>query len=130
MTSGYLSIPVIRKTKLFKLQAHFFYIIPGPDIRMYSVLYSCVFGRKAKRVPSHGMQDVISVHLFKPCHHVSYRVISYMPHMELSRRIREHLEAVIFFLGLIFFGVEAVVFLPIFLPFLFYLFETVSFIHF
>ena len=96
---------------------------------MDAVLYGSVLSGKSKGIESHGMKDVIAVHLLESGHHVSDGIVPDVTHVEFSRRIREHLEAIEFFAFGIVGGLKDFFFFPDLLPFLFYFCEFVTFFH-
>src|SRR3989338_3621374 len=71
-------------------------IIHCPSDRVNSMFYGCIFCGEPECVPSHRMEDIISLHLFKSCKDIANCIIPHMPHVNLSRWIWKHLKEVIF----------------------------------
>ncbi len=69
-----------------------------------------VFSRKAKRVPAHGVKDIIALHGLKPGYHIPDGVVPHMAHMQVARRVGEHFQAVV--LGLFYIVIHLVEILP------------------
>ena len=57
---------------------------------------SRVLGRKAERVPAHGMKHVEALHTAIARNDVADGVVADMTHVDVARRVREHLEDVLF----------------------------------
>ena len=76
-----------------------------------------IFGRKTKGIPAHRMKHVITVHYFKTRHYIADGIIADMPHMQISRRIRKHFQAIIFRFRRILAHPINSFFFPIILPF-------------
>ena len=60
-----------------------------------------VFGGQAEGVPSHGMHDVESLHTLETRHYVADGVVTYMAHVQVSRRIGKHFQHIVFFFVLV-----------------------------
>ena len=86
-----------------------------------------VLSRQAERVPTHGMQHVEAAHLGVAGDDVADRVIAHMPHVDVARRVREHLEHVLLGLGVIFRDLVQVGIFPNLLPTRFDLVRVVLF---
>ena len=86
-----------------------------------------VLSRQAERVPTHGMQHVEAAHLGVAGDDVADRVIAHMPHVDVARRVREHLEHVLLGLGMIFRDLVQVGIFPSLLPTRFDLVRVVLF---
>ena len=115
--AGQLPIPVKASTQLAELLLHpadlFLNIDPGVN----AGLDRCVLGGKAKAVPPHGRQDVVTLHLLVAGDQVDVGVVADMPDMELTRGVRIHRDVVELWLVRIFGDVEDTLGLPSILPF-------------
>ena len=116
----YFTIPVISKTKSFKLTGHVSDVFQSPVFRSNTVFNCSVFCGHTKRVPAHGMQHVKAFHGTETRKHVADGVVTNVTHVQITGRIREHFQ----YIGLRFIFVHfyfvGFVFFPIFLPFFFY----------
>ena len=101
----------------------------------HAVGHGGVFGGHAKRIPTHGHEDVVAAHAKVSHHDVVDRVIAHMAHVQLARRVGQHRAGVEFFLLAAlcigcaldrFVGVGAA---PVFLGRLFDLGRAVFFLH-
>ena len=77
-------------------------IRPGGSLRV--VLDSGVLGRQAKGVKADGVQHVVTAHAGLTGHGIADGIVARVAHMQVARRIREHLEHVL--LGLAVVGVD------------------------
>ena len=119
-TGRYFSIPVITEPHPLELYPHGVDVLVCPLRGGYPVFDGGILRGHAEGIPSDGMQHVISAHLLIPCHHVADGIVSHMPHMDPSGRIRKHLQKIIFFLRGVFSHLEGFFILPVFLPLFFY----------
>ena len=91
-----LAAPVQREAHGLELGLHRFDVGVGPVARIDVVVAGGVFRRQAEGVPSHRMQHVAAHGATEARHHVAHRIVAHVPHMDAARRIREHLQHVIF----------------------------------
>ena len=77
-------------------------IRPGGSLRV--VLDGGVLGRQAKGVKADGVQHVVAAHAGLTGHGIADGIVACVAHMQVARRIREHLEHVL--LGLAVVGVD------------------------
>ena len=77
-------------------------IRPGGSLRV--VLDSGVLGRKAKGIKADGVQHIVAAHAGLTGHGIADGVVARVAHVQVARRIREHLEHVL--LGLAGVGVD------------------------
>ena len=77
-------------------------IRPGGSLRV--VLDGGVLGRQAKGVKSDGVQHVVAAHAGLTGHGIADGIVASVAHVQVARRIREHLEHVL--LGLAVVGVD------------------------
>ncbi len=116
-----LSVPIIAYAHGFKLSGHVLYIGESPFFRSDAVLDCRILRREAERIVTHGVQHIVAVHGLEPCHNIAYGIVAHMTHVQIARRIGEHLKRIVFRLGAVLGHFESAVLLPFFLPFLFYL---------
>ena len=93
---GKLAAPVNRKAQGFHLRAHVGDVVIGPGFGVAADGHGRVFGRHAKGIPTHRMQNVMPCRHFVAGDHVPHRVVAHMAHMDATRRIGEHLEHIVF----------------------------------
>src|SRR3989304_1103726 len=93
---GNLPFPVITQAKPLKFFSHVIYIFTRPLGGMYLVLDCRVFRGKPEGIPSHGMQDFLTLHHKESRKGIPYRVVPYVSHVYLAGRIGEHLKDVVF----------------------------------
>ena len=91
-----LARPVDRQAHRLQLGAHRRDIGVGPLRRGGVVLRGGVLGGQAEGVPSHRVKHVEAARAPIARHHVAHRVVAHMAHVYAPRRIREHLEDVVF----------------------------------
>src|SRR3989339_430556 len=95
--SSNLTTPVITDTDFFQLLFHNFNIFISPFFRVNIIFYSRVFRRKPESVPTHRMQDVVTLHFLISGNHISYDIVFTMSHMKTAAgRGREHHKNIIF----------------------------------
>ena len=111
------TIPVISQAQSFQLTSHVSNIFKSPVFRSNAMFDSCVFCRHTKRVPAHGMQYVKTFHGAETGKHVTNRIVTYVTHVQITGRIREHFQYIRLGFVFIHFYFEGFVFVPIFLPF-------------
>src|SRR3989338_5777283 len=97
-----------------------------PYIRLGFVFYGRVLRRLAKGVKTHRMQDIVTLHPFIAAVGIADSVIAHMAHMDFSRRIRKHLQEIIFLTLGIRTDVKNFMLPPIFLPLFFNFSKMVS----
>ena len=91
-----LARPVIGQTQRLQLGAHGRDVLISPVGGMDLVGDGGVFRRQAEGVPAHGMQHVEAARPLVAGDHVADRVVAGVADMEASRRVREHLQHVVF----------------------------------
>ena len=89
------AVPVIGETHALEALLLGLDIAVGPLGRMALALDCGVFRRQAECVPAHGMQHVVAAHAVVARQHVADAVIARVAHMDVARRIGEHLEHVL-----------------------------------
>ena len=101
-----LARPVEREPHRLQLRPHRRDIGVGPFCGTGVVLHRGVFGRQSERVPAHRVEDVEPARAPIARHHVAHGVVAHMAHVDAPRRIREHLEDVIFWPRIVVIGLE------------------------
>lgn len=86
------AIPVIGKAHALEASLLRFDVGIRPLSGMGIVLDSGVFCRQAKRIPAHWMQHVVTAHSVITSRYVADGVIANVAHVNVTRRVREHLE--------------------------------------
>ena len=113
------SVPIISQAHRFLLRNHIFYVGKSPIAGFDSVSNRRIFRRHPESVKTHRVKDVKARHRTITRNNIADRIISDVPHVQISRRIGEHFERVIFRASLIDFSFVIVGRVPNFLPFLF-----------
>ncbi len=115
--------PVIRKAETLQLFAHLTDIGVCPLCRRKLALNRSIFRRQTKSIPANGMQHIETLHFFEARNSITQTVITYMSHMQITRRIGKHFQTVVMWplLMSIFSSFINTGVLPYCLPFLFYL---------
>ena len=90
-------VPVIGKPEGIDLLLEMGDVLSGEFLGVDVVLDRELLGGQAKRVPAHGVEDVISLHALHAADDVRRGVSFRMPDVEpLTRGVREHVHAVVF----------------------------------
>ena len=112
VTGRELARPVITKAQALQLAAHVIDIGAGPTRRWHIVLNCGVFRRQAKRIPAHGLKDILTEHTLVASDDVPYRVVADMPHVQPATGIGKHAQAIEFFARRVFVHGECLGLLP------------------
>ena len=102
VTCYYRAIPVVRKAHALKACFLCFDVSISPSSRVTIVLDCRIFGRQSKSIPTHRMKYIISTHGVITCRNVTKRIVTNMAHVNIARRIREHLKYIALWLRLVF----------------------------
>ena len=129
LASGNFPVPVVAEAQALQLTVHFRNVAVRPNCRMNIILNSRVFCRQSEGVPSHRMQNIVSLQSLETCNYVSDGVVPHMSHVQLTGRIRKHFQNVILLFVVILHGLERIFFFPYVLPLLFNFCEIVLFLH-
>ena len=116
ITRRELAGPVVRDPHLLELCAHVVDVLVGPDRGVHAVLDGGVLGGKAEGVPAHRMEHVEPAHPFVAGEQIADRVHAHVAHVDATRRVREHFQAVELRAGRIFGNLELLPLLPDPLP--------------
>ena len=129
----HFAIPIVAEAEFLKLTAEVVGISLGSNARMLAGLDGVLLGRESEGIPTHGVENVEAIHALVATDNVSGGVALGVPYVQtLTRRIREHVQDVVFRLGRIeaFLAgtgsAEGFVFSPMGLPFGFELVERVG----
>ena len=90
-----LAVPIVGKAELLLLLLHVLDVAVRPVGRLDTVLDGSILRRHAEGVKAHRMQDVEALHGLIARHDIADGVVAHMAHMQIARRIREHLECII-----------------------------------
>ena len=113
LAGRYLARPVIRETHTLQLSAHMVDVLIGPLCGRDRSLDRRVLGRQPERIPAHGLQDIAPQHPLIATHHIADRVVTDMSHVQLTRGIRQHGQAVELFPRRVFSNLEALLLFPV-----------------
>ncbi len=114
---GEFAPPVVRVAQAAQLAAHVVDVGKGPLGGMRAVLDGGVFRRQPEGVPAHGVQHVEALHALEAGHHVADGIVAHVPHVDVARRVGEHLQHVVLGLVGVVVAVEGAAFFPDALPF-------------
>ena len=101
-TGGNLAAPVIGVAHALELRPHVINILVGPLCGRDPALDSGIFGRHAKGIPAHRLQNMLTLHTLVAGNNVADRKYPNVPHVQLAAGVRKHRQAVKFFLVRIF----------------------------
>ena len=110
------TVPVKREAQRLHLLNHVVDVVIGPSLRMPANRHRCVFRRHTKSIKAHGVKYIMPRRNFITRDHIAHRVVAHMAHMQLTRRIREHLKHIVLRLALLALGAEDSGLLPCVLP--------------
>ena len=110
-------VPVVREAKALDLAAEIVAVLLGGNGRVRTGLNGVLFCGEAESVPTHRVEHVETAAALVAADDVGGGVTFGVAHMEASAtRVREHVQAVILGLGLIFARLESLMFFPVGLP--------------
>ena len=95
IAGGQLAVPVVGEAEPAQLRPHARDVVLGPARRMAPVLDGRILRREAERVPPDRMEHPEARHPALARDHVADRVVAHVPHVDVPRRVREHLEHVV-----------------------------------
>ncbi len=96
VAGGELARPVQRQAQQFQLVAHLGDIVVGPALGVDAAFHGRVLGRHAEGVPAHRVQNIIALGALGPRHHIAHHIVAGVAHVDVARRIGEHLEHIVF----------------------------------
>ena len=94
VAGGDLAAPGVAEAEPLELALHRGDVGPGPLLRVDPLLDRGVLGRQAERVPPDRVQHVHPAHGLAARDHVGDAVVADVPHVDVARRVGQHLEAV------------------------------------
>ena len=118
LAGGELALPGIADAQALELPFHVRDVGERRRLGMNAALDGGVLGRQAERVPAERMQHVVAAQPLRARHDVADDVVADVPDMRVTRRVREHLEAVVLRARRIFSDLERARARPAVLPFL------------
>ena len=124
-----LARPVDGVAHRAQLLAHVFDVGIRPLRRRGVVLDCRVLGGQAERIPTHRLQDILAEHALIAADHIADGVVAHMAHMQRSRWVWEHRQAIEFRLRGIFLRHERLVVVPELLRGGFHRLEFVGCVH-
>ena len=86
-----------------------------------------ILSRHTESIPTHGMKHIPPEHTLITGHNIANRIVADMTHMDFSRRIREHLQKVVFLSAAA--GGKGLILKPLSLPFFFDYMRVIFSIH-
>ena len=120
LTGGNFAVPIIGQSQFLLLTGHVGDIFHRPFSRVDTMFDRGILSRHTKRIPAHRMQHVKTVHTAEAGNYVADGIIAYVSHMQVARRIREHVQHIRLGFACINISFKGLVIFPIFLPFAFY----------
>ena len=94
VAGGDLAAPGVAEAQPLQLGLHAGDVLAGPGLRVQALLDGGVLGRQPQRVPADGVHDVEAAHALVARHHVRDGVVAHVPHVDVARRVGQHLEAI------------------------------------
>ena len=110
------SAPIVREAHALDLSGDGSHVAFGDIVRVAAFRNRSVLGWHAKGIEAHGVEDVKAHQSLESSHCVADRIVSNVPHMHFSRRIRVHFETVEFGAVTVNVGMEEPGVVPLFLP--------------
>ena len=93
-----LVVPIVHCADAFELRFHGGDVLESAFFGVDTRLYRIVFGRQTERVKAHGLKHFVTLHTFESGKRVGRAVVVPVSRVKFrARRVREHLEAVVFF---------------------------------
>ena len=96
VAGGELARPVQRQPQQLQLLAHRSDVGIGPALGVDAALHRRILGRHAEGVPAHRVQHVEALRPLGPRHHVAHHIVAGVAHVDVARRIGEHLQHIVF----------------------------------
>ena len=95
-----LAIPVVGHAQRLELAFHVRDVLRRADSGMHSVLDRRVFRGHSERVPPHRVQHLLPLRPLEARDQIADRVVAHVPHVQVARGIRKHLEHVVLLRGI------------------------------
>ena len=115
ITGGDLAIPIDREAERLQLFFHVGDVVARPLRRRHAIGHGGILGRQTEGVPTHRLQHVLALHARKAREHIADGVVAHMSHVQATRGVREHREAVELLARRILLGGEAALGVPMLL---------------
>ena len=110
-------VPVVAQAKALDLAAEIVAVLLGRDGRVRTGLDGVLFSGEAESVPTHRVEHIETAAALVAANDIRCGVTFRVAHMEASTtRVREHIQAVILRLGLVFASLKRLMFFPVGLP--------------
>src|SRR6185369_12355081 len=124
-----LARPVITDAETLQLPAHVRDVVFGPVAWIHAAFDRGLFRRLSETVPADGMQHVEALQPLEPGERITNGIVAHVTHVQETRWVRQHLEAIEFLARIVRFCLESPGFSPALLPLTFDLFRKVFFVH-
>ena len=124
-----LARPVVTDAETLQLPAHVRDVVFGPVAWIHATFDRGLFRRLAETVPADGMQHVEALQALEPRERITDGIVAHVSHVQETRRVRQHLEAVEFLARIVGFRLKSAGISPALLPLTFDLFRKVFFVH-
>ena len=110
-------VPVVRETEALDLAAEIVAVLLGRNGRVRTGLDGVLFSGEAESIPTHRVEHIETAAALVAANDIRCSVTFRVAHMEASTtRVREHIQAVILRLGLVFASLKRLMFFPVGLP--------------
>ncbi len=96
-----LARPVERQPHGLQLLLHRRDVVVGPGLGVDLLRHGGVLGRHAEGVPAHRVQHGVAHGAFEARHHVAHGVVAHVAHVDAAGGVGEHLQHVVFGLGVV-----------------------------
>src|SRR6185369_15945184 len=120
-----LARPGVTDSQSLHLTAHVRNVFLGPIAWIHAALDRSLFGRLAKTVPADRVENVEPLQAFVPGERIPNGVVAHVAHVQEARRVRQHLKTIKLRARVVFSNLKRFSFLPMLLPFAFYLFREI-----
>src|SRR5260370_23795601 len=86
--------PVVTDAQALQLAAHVDDVFFSPVAWIHTTFDCGLFGRLTKTVPTNRMQNIETLQALEPRKSIADGIITHVAHVQESRRVRQHFEAV------------------------------------
>src|SRR5438094_10381418 len=104
-------------------------VLFSPCARIHAAFDCSLLGGLAETIPTDWVQHIETLQPFVPGERIADRIVSHMTHVQIARRVGQHLERIKPGPRIICFRFKGARFPPALLPFLFYYFRKIFFVH-
>jgi hypothetical protein len=120
LTGSDFAAPIETETDFIELLPVTLNVVGCSNGRMLACLNGVLFSGQAVSIVTHRMQHIVSLQSLISCHYVGGYIAQGVPHVQTSsRRIREHIQHIVFRFRLIFVDFVRLTLNPLLLPLLF-----------